>query len=514
MKKMIAALLVICIAVSATGCQKTTDDPYEHTSTVIEEEGQMNINDPNEPMEAVERVPVEWEDISIAQWVGRRFDIPPDMVTHGHLHAIDFIRIDLAVSDPLAVERFLQSLPNLRGVELDNASDVIPVRNLTNLERLVLFDIRRPRESGNVDLSSLTYLENLQELTLRFNGRREGGTIENIDFSSLSNLENLQELRLEFLRNIEVCAFDLSPIAGLTEMRDFRFEFPGSRARTFEFDLAPLSNLTNLESVQITSPSVRPLCLRPFENLTSLRTLYIRAGYVPTLDGLQGCTNLEELTVSALTEDISALQSLANLRRLNIGGGLLSDLQPLANLTNLETLTLLSSEITDISPLASLTNLTELTLTRNNISDISALSTMAELRRLRISSNPITSFDALSNNRQLEYLEIDAFEVKSLEPLHGLLNLTELYINGSSHITPEQFIAMIDTLPSLGWFDASSNARPGDISWFTERYSPRIQFGHRAFDASRRFNEVIPFFENQSTETSELVILRQLQYLM
>ena len=89
-------------------------------------------------------------------------------------------------------------------------------------------------------------------------------------------------------------------------------------------------------------------------------------------------SELAELTVLATgsVTDVTGIEHLVNLTKLNLSGlsyNRVSDLSPLTNLTSLTELNLLGNRISDLSPLASLTNLTELVLHNNEISDLSPL---------------------------------------------------------------------------------------------------------------------------------------------
>jgi Leucine-rich repeat (LRR) protein len=71
--------------------------------------------------------------------------------------------------------------------------------------------------------------------------------------------------------------------------------------------------------------------------------------------------------------DITPLENVTSLTRLELWGNQIGDIIPLASLTNLTVLRLEENEISDISSLTFLTKLTDVSLEKNEISDISPL---------------------------------------------------------------------------------------------------------------------------------------------
>ena len=95
----------------------------------------------------------------------------------------------------------------------------------------------------------------------------------------------------------------------------------------------------------------------------------------PRLEGLAKIRKAKESDAIKLdlsnsnTFDLTPLQGLAKLERLNLYGNQITDVSPLAGLTKLETLILAYNQITDLTPLAGLTNLKTLFLQANPIPD-------------------------------------------------------------------------------------------------------------------------------------------------
>ena len=83
-------------------------------------------------------------------------------------------------------------------------------------------------------------------------------------------------------------------------------------------------------------------------------------------------------------------------------GGKISDISPLEKLTNLQRLQLHQNQISDVSPLAALTQLRVLQLHQNQISDVSPLAELVNLEVLFLVGNPIKNrkplFELLEKN--------------------------------------------------------------------------------------------------------------------
>ena len=136
--------------------------------------------------------------------------------------------------------------------------------------------------------------------------------------------------------------------------------------------------------------------LTGLEHMVNLTKLDLQNNKISDLSPLASLTNLTWLHLKYNKMiDVSPLASLTNLNWLNLQDNQISDLSPLASLTNLAWLNLQKNQISDLSPLASLTNLTELNLTNNNISDLSQLAPLTNLTVLTLSRNEISDLSPL-----------------------------------------------------------------------------------------------------------------------
>ena len=363
----------------------------------------------------------------------------------------------------------ISGLKRLRELHLgaNQIRDISPIAGLTQLEKLALYGnqisdisplagLKRLRElhlSTNQisDISPLAGLKRLRELHLSTN-----------QISDISPITGLKQLRWLFLGANQIR--DISPIAGLTQLETLyisnnqirgvnplaglvnlkKLVIAGNPVR----DASLLANLTKLVEVDIEIPhqvraggvisdrhlasavraALRLTNIQPItkERMQGLRRLLITENYkVSSLAGLEYATYLEELVFNRtqIGGDLSPLENLTQLKRLDLGYSQISDISPLANLTNLTYLNLQSNQISDISPLANLTQLEFLWLVHNRISDISPLANLRRLTRL-----------GLYNNR-----------IRGVSPLAGLVNLEELFIGNN----PIEDASPLAVLPKL-----------------------------------------------------------------
>ena len=235
-------------------------------------------------------------------------------------------------------------------------------------------------------------METLREFEARHNGIND---LTGIQFATNLSRLNLGEGWKKGKGNQ---ISDLSPIAGLINLRDLGFD------RNPVSDLSPLAGLINLERLEFNFANVSDLS--PLARLVNLESLWFVGNNVSDLSPLAGLINLKKIVnwASNPISDLSPLAGLTKLEVIDLAGAEIADLIPLTGLTGLKRLYLVDNEISDISPLAGLTGLNYLDLKRNNISDISPLAGLTNLEWLNIANNTISDFsplDGLSENIML-----------------------------------------------------------------------------------------------------------------
>lgn len=329
----------------------------------------------------------------------------------------------------------------------------------------------------DADIQDLKYMVNLTYLNLENN-------YDITDISAVANMPYLENLRL---RGTSVQ--DLSPLSGLTELRQLQF---GDAAWDTAVDLTPLTTLTNLDYLSLPA-SMAPTDLSPLGELTNLTglsfdgsssnngwitdltwlskldkidQLYLPVGELTSLKGLEGATSLTDLNLygSLYITDLTPLESLPNLQRLylygngNSGGVVeIKDLSCLSKLTKLSEINLQTSGLESLKGIENLTELTSLRIYLNGsydsavLRDISALKNLTHLKELQLYASPdIQDFSALSGLTSLTKLNFYGnFVCSDLSFLSGLTELRELYFSGDTQNLKMKDLTALQNLTKL-----------------------------------------------------------------
>lgn len=147
-----------------------------------------------------------------------------------------------------------------------------------------------------------------------------------------------------------------------------------------------------------------------------------------TIEQVKQITKLDanSNTTTAKVSDLSGIEYLTNLRRINLTMANISDLSPLSEMSSLRILYLSGNKITDISPLAGLTDIYALMLNFNEIEDISIVKNMPGLLYLTVGDNKITDFTPIAGLTNLTYLQIFSSNISDISFLSNLTKLTSL----------------------------------------------------------------------------------------
>ena len=239
---------------------------------------------------------------------------------------------------------------------------------------------------------------------------------------------------------------DISPIAGLTELRELEIN------RNTISDISPVRGLTNLTLLVLKGNQISDIS--PIAGLINLRRLYLDDNLFSDLSPLRGLTNLEGLHFSENKDvsDLSPLAGLVNLKTIGSWGHSISDLSPLAGLTQLEVISFCGGNISDLTPLVGLPKLKELYIAGEKVSDISPVARLTGLTRLGLEGNDISDISSLVELTNLKWLRLDSNNISDISPLASLTNLTWLAVarNNISDLSPLDGIR--DNLTTLLWF--------------------------------------------------------------
>lgn len=286
---------------------------------------------------------------------------------------------------------------------------------------------------------------------------------------------------------------DISAISSCTDLE--KLNLSGNQLT----DLSPLMNLPKLQWLNISYNSISDL--RPIMGLKSLRYVDASFNSIASTAAVGTMTGLTELNISYNEiSDFSGLKNLSNLKTLSIKGTGLNDdalgyLIYLRNLTRLEIddnfaisgeavmdmmkilegcvlsnselvfsmdveghkvrtdtveLDLSAQGITDISGLGNVGCLEKLNLSQNSISNIYIFehtNSRLTLKELNLSGNEIEDISALSLLINVEVLDLSSNRINSVQPIMGLVNLKQLYIQNNL-LTEEQINELQMALPT------------------------------------------------------------------
>lgn len=161
---------------------------------------------------------------------------------------------------------------------------------------------------------------------------------------------------------------------------------------------------------------------------------------IQNLEGLQYCTNLQELNLQNNNiTDISKISNLSNLLVLNLSNNPIKDITPLSGLSSLVNLNLSKTYVDNLSSISNLTYLEYLDISQANVKDISMLNKLTRLIELRMFSNGtsdyfnhgrgISDISVLANFKELKVLDARDNNISDFRPLSTLTNLKDIKIN-------------------------------------------------------------------------------------
>lgn len=272
-------------------------------------------------------------------------------------------------------------------------------------------------------------------------------------------------------------------IGSMTSMQDLTIIDTSLSEKDFSA-IATLPELTRLTLVNCGRPSIAPL-----SEAHNLEYLDYRYNSLQDLGPLAGCPNLQELYLSnnAIT-DLSALSGLTMLRVLDVSRNSLTVIDPICILPALEKLDIsYNISISGLGNIGDLAKLTYLDCQGNNISNISGLEKCVQLQYLNIANNQITDILSLASLTRLTYfdfsynqiLELPDFSknlplvtidgshnlLMSLEPLSGLQQLNNVYMDYNEDIKSVEPLKSCPCLIKVKVFGTSVK----DVSFLTDQ---------------------------------------------
>jgi len=169
---------------------------------------------------------------------------------------------------------------------------------------------------------------------------------------------------------------------------------------------------------------------------------------------LNGKLDLQDCGINDIT-DIEGLDSLRDLKDLDLSHNQISEIKGLENLENLKWLWLNDNQISEIKGLENLEHLDHLILRNNQITEIKGLEKLTNLVSVTLDNNQITKIKGLKNLRNLKFLNINDNQISEVEGLESLNKLKNLGL--ASNLIPTKIIEELGGLDSLGGVKIAQN---------------------------------------------------------
>ncbi len=363
------------------------------------------------------------------------------------------------------------------------------------------------------DVSALTYLRNLRELSL------DASHI--LDIQPLSELANLRIVDVAASTGNCASQFDLYELFKDTEVItalneslcildnrlrivDIRFNDPGldscwrdnelnveyahqvkqlscyRRSSLSVNNIDDIDQLIGLRALKLILDDSSVLDISPLESLENLGELVVKNGI------LENVTRLGQLKLNALVLDnnisqadfSSLMASIAEpyrLQSIDVTDNSLTDLSALSRLTNIEQITVAENRIIDLSPLANMKKVTHLDVSNNQIQTVPDL-LLPQLLVFDLNDNPVSAFaqQRLSTSLSRLLIEngqlVDLVEVGQL-PTQALRELV-LTNNGITDILPLEPLLLNNSTLDL----MLNNNLISDVGVFNQSSENSIQF--------------------------------------
>ena len=168
------------------------------------------------------------------------------------------------------------------------------------------------------------------------------------------------------------------------------------------------------------------------KDVLNLRNLGITS--FDEIEGLQSLKNLKKLDLfSNQISEIKNLETLENLEELDISFNQISEITGLDKISNLKVLNLSSNKIREIKNLEKLTDLEDLDFCFNQIKEIKGLDNLTNLKVLFLAQNRYRKIKGLEHLVNLKHLTLDLLNDMKLEGLQNLNNLEQLGFHFSAH---------------------------------------------------------------------------------
>lgn len=211
--------------------------------------------------------------------------------------------------------------------------------------------------------------------------------------------------------------------------------------------LSCLSSFTKLTKLTIKNTAVLDSELASIGALPKLTHLTLEKCQLSSLEGLENAQKLEylDLTNNAIIS-ASSLRGITTLKELCLKENALTEISALSSLTGLTSLDVSRNVISSITGVGNCIALTELNVADNRLTDISEVLKLPGLLRLIFSNNSVSSLPAWDQNCTLVTVDGSYNSITSLEPLSGLAQLNNVYMDYNENLDSVECLAKCPVL--------------------------------------------------------------------
>ncbi|KAI6657936.1 hypothetical protein LOD99_15654 [Oopsacas minuta] len=228
------------------------------------------------------------------------------------------------------------------------------------------------------------------------------------------------------------------------------------------------SNFSNIRELSLVNQSIKSFDLDPIESLDNLRSLNLENNQLTSLEGLLElnrlrilCVNSNKITSLHSTHDDVQYPVLTNLHVLQLASNTIANLGPLQlhRFPSLKALFLQNNDISSLEGLEELPSLIELVLDRNKIKYIAEkdIASLKNILELHLEENRLRYLPDLSALVSLHRLFLGNNRILDLKELVKLTDLTLLieisFINNPISRKANYTIAIIQAVPNIRVID-------------------------------------------------------------
>lgn len=277
--------------------------------------------------------------------------------------------------------------------------------------------------AGTADYADLIHMTFLTKLTL------EDGVAG--DLSCLGAMTNLTDLTI---KNTVVNREAVDAIGTLVYLENLTLQNCNLS------NISALKGATAITTMDLSHNAISDI--GALSAMTGLKELNLEHNVITAISPLATLTSLKKLDISNnVITSLAPISGISALVRLDAGTNTISELGDMSSLTTLTYLCLNSNKLTNVSALVKCTALTELDIAKNTITDISKLAALTNMITFDFSNNQVTALPEFTTTCALVTIKGAYNNVSTLEPLSGLDNLNNVFMDYNPEISSVKSLA-------------------------------------------------------------------------